>query len=279
MHCIIIFYNPPSNIVKRWERFIIEHPHFSFVIVDNSTKNNWSADLNNCSYIPLYENRGIASAQNEGIKCAIKDGAKYIIFFDQDSEVDGTYCDSMVSEYERIKSIEPTLAMLGPTVVNKETMANYKTGSVANERGYSLTNCLISSGTTVESNIFKVVGMMDDNLFIDAVDFEWCWRAESKGLVCARTTVVKLLHKVGQKNRKILGMPFIVSAPIRYYYQYRNWLWLIRRSYVPKKWKIRYSVRRIAEFFIIPLLTNKKCKTVRNMLKGIKDGIGKQCIV
>lgn len=278
MYCIIVFYNPSIDIVKKWEYFIIEHPYISFVIVDNSVQNNWDVCLNNCTYIPLHENKGIATAQNEGISHAIKCGGKHIIFFDQDSEVEASYCDSMFSEYGRIKQQEPTLAILGPTIVNKETNATYKTCTVDNELGYSLTNCLISSGTIVETRILKEVGLMEDILFIDAVDFEWCWRACSKGYKCAMTSNVELPHKVGQNSKTFLGLPFIISSPFRYFYQYRNWIWLLHRSYVPRSWKIRNSVRRIAELFIIPLLADKKYETVLNMLKGLTNGIGKHCI-
>ena len=33
----------------------------------------------------------------------------------------------------------------------------------------------------INNNIILDVGLMDESLFIDWVDFEWCWRAKSKG--------------------------------------------------------------------------------------------------
>lgn len=275
---VIILYNPPDEVIQKWVNFTCQNQDVNIIFVDNSIKSNWCSTQINCVYIPLKENKGIATAQNEGIKQAIRDGADYIVFFDQDSDVDADFCSSLLCEYKRIKQVEPKLAILGPTVVNKDTGIDYKSNGQDTNNGYSIVGALISSGTLVEVNALRNVGMMEDDLFIDAVDFEWCWRASSKGYVCARTPHVKLPHKVGQNSRTILGMPFIVSAPFRYYYQYRNWLLLIRRSYVPDKWKIKTSVRKMIELFVIPFLAENRIQTILNMWRGIIHGFIKKII-
>ena len=270
MYCVIVYYNPPNEIVKKWENIVLEHFFVHFIIVDNSCYENLHPLSKNCSYISLFENKGIAYAQNQGIEYAINKENDYIIFFDQDSDVPEGYFENIISEYRRIKKSIPNLAMLGPKVINKETNESYKTKGASSSDEYVLTSTLISSATVAEINTFIEIGLMDDSLFIDGVDFEWCWRAVGKGYVCARTQRVSLLHKVGQQYKLFLGYPIIVSTPIRYFYQYRNFLKLIRRDYVPRSWKIKTSIRRFVELFVVPFYADKKWETFHQMLRGIK---------
>ena len=56
-------------------------------VVDNSAKNSESffSQFPHTVYLPLHENKGIAYAQNAGIKRLIEEGTDYILFSDQDS--------------------------------------------------------------------------------------------------------------------------------------------------------------------------------------------------
>lgn len=94
-----------------------------------------------------------------------------------------------------------------------------------------------------------------------------------KGYVCAITQRLKLQHKVGQCDHVFMGYPIIQSAPVRYYYQYRNFLWLIRRNYVPLKWKINAGIRKLAEIILLLFYVKAKLAILKNIFLGIKDGL------
>lgn len=272
IYVIVILFYPSKEIISKWMRYDRDIKNIQFIFIDNTPSSQCAFNYNLKVYIPMGNNMGIAAAQNNGIKKAIKEGAKYVLFFDQDSDIDIELCFSMVEEYKRIKAMVPNLAILGPTILNKETGETYKRGNDKVLNGFAKVGALISSGSIVETKHFVNIGLMEEDLFIDAVDFEWCWRAISKGYACARTERVNLLHKVGQKNKSLLGIPFIVSSPFRYYYQYRNWLWLLRRDYVPQAWKRKTSIRRVFELFIIPFIAEHKIDTICNMWRGINNG-------
>ena len=120
------------------------------------------------------------------------------------------------------------------------------------------------------------MGYLDESLFIDGVDHEWCWRATSKGYVSGITSNVTLTHFVGQNEFKIFGIQIILSSPFRYYYQTRNWLWLMRRNYVPKRWKINTSIKRIIYPLFFPFITKKWKEIYINIWRGVKDGLSIQ---
>ena len=243
------------------------------ILVDNTPDSDLNLTSENVHYIPLKQNKGIASAQNVGICKAEELGCSHVMFYDQDSVIEKDFVSQMLGEYIRLKSIYSNIAILGPTIINKDNGKEYKSTNQKVVYDCKLVSALISSGTIVEMKLFNVIGILEDKLFIDYVDFEWCWRARSKGYVCTSTTRVYLWHKVGTEDRCFLGFPIIVSAPIRYYYQYRNYCWLIRRTYVPFKWKVVGLVRKLSEIILLPIMSKNGISILSNIIRGIKDGL------
>ena len=251
-------------------------------VVDNTPVKEISIAQSNVTYIPLHENTGIANAQNQGIGSLMERGCSHIVFFDQDSDFTEDFVRSMVSEYIRISAIRPNLFLLGPRVLNKTSGEQYRSvvhTEAAADCGFVLKREIISSGSCVSVDRLREVGKMDARLFIDYVDFEHCWRANDKGFVCGVTDNVVLPHKVGSRELRFpRGYRVIISAPFRYYYQYRNWLWLCRRSYVPRQWKLNTGVKFMARILYFPFAVNGWRVIEKNIFKGIYYGIFKRNI-
>lgn len=267
---IVVLFNPKLDQIANFEHLC---KSVDVVFVDNSKIENQHPAKSH--YIPLYENKGIAYAQNQGIKYAIKNNFKYILFFDQDSKVDNVYIDNILAEYKRIKKINNGLRILGPLVLDEKNGVEYKSESKIGDDCTEV-SAVISSGSLVDSDLFNIIGFLDESLFIDYVDCEICWRASNYGFSTYITRNVILFHNVGSLYRTVLGIPFGVSAPFRYYYQFRNMLWLIRREYVPFEWKCKSLFRSILDLIVVPFLSGSYFDTLKNMLKGYYSGLKKQ---
>ena len=273
---VIVVYNPTADDMN----FISKvSSSYRGVVVDNSPKVNLEENcIGNMQYIPLKENTGIAHAQNVAIK-HILDSAerpKYIMFFDQDSRYAVSFPQIMAEEYGRIKEKVKNLAMLGPEVVNIETGKSYKSVIHTEEEldnGFVPKREIISSGSIVQTDILSKIGMMVDTMFIDFVDFEWCWRAKHNGFICGITKNVSLKHKVGKNTKNIFGYPLMIWAPYRYYYQYRNYIWLARVTYTPLQWIIATGIKFVLRMFYFPLSITNGTACVKQMIRGIKDAI------
>lgn len=270
---IVILYNPSEEIEQKWASYVKKNKDVFFIFVDNSEEGNKFPLPQNAFFFSNNANLGIAAAQNIGISYACRNDFNDVLFFDQDSEICDDYIKSITCEFNRIREINPQIAVLGPKIVNKESLNEYKHNDFVNSNQYAVVEHLISSGSIVSVESIHSIGNMDERLFIDYVDFEWCWRAKNKGYLCARTHNVALAHKVGQKSLIIFGMPIVISSPFRYFYQYRNYLWLVRRSYVPTKWKLRMFFRKVVEFVILPIIVTNKRDTLVNIIRGIKAGV------
>ena len=278
---IIVLFHPSQEQIRNLKRFYeelkLKHRQ-EVIVVDNTPNQDLSLSEESLIYLPLRENRGIAFAQNIGIKKALKLGCSHLVFFDQDSILDNSYFQSIIDEYSRISNFIPNLFLLGPTVINGRNGKEYKSAIHRDSEtlGFKPRINIISSGSCVDISKITKVGYLDESLFIDGVDHEWCWRATSKGYISGITSNVTLTHYVGQNEFKIFGIQIILSSTFRYYYQTRNWLWLIRRDYVPRRWKINTSIKRLIYPLFFPFITKKWKEIYINIWRGVKDGLSKQ---
>lgn len=94
-----------------------------------------------------------------------------------------------------------------------------------------------------------------------------------KGFICGVTPVVSITHKVGQKELRIGRQVVIISRPFRYFYQYRNYLWLLRRKYVPLQWKVALGVKLSLRILYFPFCVRNGKEIEKNMFKGIWSGL------
>lgn len=248
-------------------------------VVDNSDAPCVQTDaIGRMTYICNGKNLGIASAQNIGIRTLLAQhlGLRHIVFLDQDSRLGPDYVAQISEAFDAISRELPRLALLGPTAFRQDDGSEYKSvihhdPSAATSLPFILRREVISSGSCISTAALADIGLNDEPLFIDYVDFEWCWRARSKGYVCGITPAVRIAHKVGQRELTFPGgYRVIISAPFRYFYQYRNYLWLCRRSYVPRQWKINKGVKLFLRLLYFPILVRGGYARWKHMLRGIK---------
>ena len=269
---IIVLYNPDTNDIDNVRRIAQYNVGF---VVDNSLIPFMDGEtIGNMSYICNKANIGIAKAQNIALREILKGDYEYVVFLDQDTRVAVDYPLQIAMEFSRIDN--GRLAVLGPQVVNAVTGGQYASAIhkyEISENGFSLRKHIISSGSCMSINALKDVGLMWGELFIDYVDFEWCWRAASKGYQCGVTSHLQISHHVGQRELSIGKYKVIISAQQRYFYQYRNFIWLIQKKYVPLQWKCSTCVKFLLRLVYFPILVNGGFKYWNNMIKGLEAGI------
>lgn len=268
---IIVLYKSESlnyETIKERERTFI-------ILVDNTPDMDLNLSRDNVIYLPQKANLGIAKAQNIGIEKAKELGCTSVLFFDQDSMPTADLVDHLIDDFNTLKAKGMPVAAVGPIIVDKATGETYKSRG-RNLDGFRETKSIISSGMTTDMSVLGQVGGMENSLFIDLVDHEWCWRARSRGLKIYISQSVKLPHSVGQSIKSFMGFPIIVSSPFRYYYSYRNALVMMRRRYVPIMWKCKTIIRQVFLLFYIALCNvyrGKRHEIYKNIFRGIKDSI------
>lgn len=270
---LIILYNPTQSQVQRINELAKKE---NCIVVDNSDYKNDKIDNSKIDYIPLLKNTGIARAQQIGVQEAINIGFQYICFFDQDTHIPNDYIYNMIYHFENIKSnLDPKVGMIGPTVINAESNKEYN--NHANKlQLYNHSPFIISSGSLISLDLFTNYKLIDENLFIDLVDHDTCFRLQYAGYNIYTVRDVFIKHSIGTSVTSFLGQELVLSAPFRYYYQYRNTLYLIRRNYVPLIWKFKTFLMmfsRIPYMALSPFYNKSRKEILKYTWKGIWHGL------
>ena len=121
---IIILYNPSEEDIGNAESVA---KTYRGVIVDNSdlpfTKDS---KIGRMHYVCNKANKGIAEAQNIGMRIMLRECVSHLVFFDQDSRFGHDYPSLIANEFKSIKKDIPNLAMIGPTVKRKDSGEDYR---------------------------------------------------------------------------------------------------------------------------------------------------------
>ncbi|MEZ8967580.1 hypothetical protein AB6E53_12890 [Vibrio breoganii] len=269
-HLNVILY----NLSRRETDLVLER--FSQLgcklVVFNNSPSIEGYDYENKKNVVKYfgneRNVGIARAQTVCMEWSFSNGAEYVIQFDQDSEPNNDYLQRIHTSFEMIVAKEEPVGCLGATFYDKiDEVSEPEYGRIQE------VDKTISSGLLIPKSTFLTVGAMADHLFIDYVDFEYCWRMKQSGLKTFVSDSVRLPHRIGEGKTKLIGISIRKSAPIRLYYQMRNLLILYRLDYVPIKWK-KYCLKRLPiDFALNLILFDDRFSRLKYMLKGLAHGI------
>jgi rhamnosyltransferase len=234
--------------------------------------------------VPLSENRGLAAALNAGIaRARTRQRISHVLLMDQDSVPEPGMVAALKAALER-RSRDMRVAAAGPCFhdpregkdapfvrvrfpVNRQLRCTGDCSEIA-------CDFLITSGSLIPLAVLDEVGGMDDALFIDNVDLEWCFRAAAKGFALLGVCGARMLHHHGTARHRIPGMPrgIVVHSPRRLFYMMRNRVLLYRRAYAPRRWIAQDLPRLVVKFLLFSLLVPPRRVNARCMLAGLRAG-------
>lgn len=210
------------------------------------------------------------------VDVALADGKELAVYFDQDSTIDISMIQKLFNSYNNLKIKYNNLFVVGPQPLMKDGK-DYpiKLGENVFDNYYEASE-IITSGMTFRLQDVKDIGYFDEDLFLDMVDFDICWRALANGKLIAVDKDIKMPHEVGTNTIKIPFKILPISSPIRNYYQMRNVLFCA--LYKNKKSKLTvayYMLRRFVNVAINLMFADKKLLRLQYNIKGIIDAINK----
>jgi rhamnosyltransferase len=199
------------------------------------------------SYLPLGDNKGIAAAQNMGIRKSMEGGFSHVLLLDQDSALPPDTVKKLLDAEQKLLSEGKNVAAVGPLFVDEKTgrfprairhkMQALQNAGEQNARDTVETDWIMASGSMIRSSVFSVVGLMLDELFIDIVDTEWGLRAKMNGYNCYMIPEVLLQHSTGDRVIQVLGREIYLHNNTRNCYITRNSTYLLRRRYMGWRWR------------------------------------------
>ncbi|WP_395306498.1 glycosyltransferase family 2 protein [Enterobacter sichuanensis] len=223
------------------------------------------------------ENLGIAEAQTKGMKWAFDNGADFILQMDQDSTPHEDMVQQLLQCYQDMLAGGYNPGLVGVQDYDKVTgeinKARVKKGKAINNDYYDVDSTL-SSGSLIPRKAWETVGGMRDDLFIDAVDHEYCWRLRYAGFNVIRNKNALLAHRLGDGRFKIMNLISVgMPSPFRHYYATRNIFLLLKERHVPLYWKLSSLIKLSGKLVFYPIFLPNGKQRFCYFLKGIKDGL------
>ena len=227
---------------------------------------------------------GVAGAYNKGLERLIEKECQLLFMFDQDSEVPEDYFPRMLAS--RLTLGNPH-CLMGPKVfdihVNRYLPAHMVHGFAAKpisithaDHGLLRCSSIITSGSVLSAETYRILGHFREDYFIDHVDTEYSFRAASKGVPVYINTSLTLKHEIGKRiDHSICAVKIIQwnTSPLRLYYSARNCIHIVRLY--GRRFPILALINVItAQQFISVMLYEKgKIKKLVAMMAGIVDGL------
>jgi rhamnosyltransferase len=264
VYSIVVLYNPSTENIANFNK--IAAISNKVILVDNSTSiSDLGTDVAlNIEYCKNDTNIGLSKALNLGIKrCMAAADCTHIALFDQDSTPDDSMFVNLLAQLDKA---DKDVVAVSPQIID------IKKEKVDTVQEVDVVDVVITSGSLYAKDAFEKVGLMDETLFIDYIDYEWCLRAKFKGFKILRVYNAHLNHNMGDSFVRFLGM----SKPLhtnrmRHFYIVRNQLIMLNRDYISFKWKCTHIIKF---FYRIPgyiVLSNNKVDTTKIIAKAIGD--------
>lgn len=279
---ILVSYEPEATTLRGTVESLFPQVEHLFV-VDNGSQID-PVDLldlkgeEGLTIIRLGENLGIAAAQNVGIAAARDARADFVVLSDQDT----VYPQGAISRLIKVFERWPKAAAVVPLFndVNKSSSDGF---ILENSCLFSPTPVAggehrllqaIASGKVIRLSTLEDIGTMDESLFIDWVDLEWCWRARHKGYQVIGSGDVEVKHSLGDTSRNIGYREVNLRSPLRHYYITRNAFSLaLRTPYLSSVMRCVLFVRSLRYPFAFPILSPPRWRNVCAVTAGIVDAL------
>ncbi len=284
---VIVVYRPNLDELTAAFKAIVPQVGL-LLLIDNGGLGSFCVTTDrNVEVISMGRNVGVAAAQNAGIKRAKSLGADYVLLLDQDSVAAPDMVRCLLSGLEERQTEGAKVAACGPRYLlgnSREASGFLEAGTfmlrrTSGDKARETTACdfLIASGMLIPMQSLTTVGLMDDSLFIDHVDTEWCFRASSLGFRCFGVSKAFMRHRLGQSCRSVSfwgrRRQLPRHLPFRYYFIVRNSILLRRRSYMPPAWR-RHDCIRLAGLMLFYSFSPKaRVCTLRMFVRGLVDGL------
>lgn len=234
-------------------------------------------------YIPLHKNYGIGYAQNRGIEHARQMGYVHVMLSDQDTEFPADCVAVLLRTHAELARKGERVAAVAPAHANAFAsdvppfflgLGTFWRDYVRAPSGVHEISGAIASGKLINMECVGDVGLMNEPLFIDWVDYEWCWRARSKGWKVFGVFDVTLHHHLGDRVVRALDKAIPVHSPLRNYYITRNGVYLcLRGSVLPWLPRLGVGYRTLKTAAATVLLCSPRFGNLQMVLRGLWDGL------
>lgn len=258
---VVVLYNPTLMEIENINSYINKVDYA--VIVDNSDTDNSDKVFSiidkskRINYYSEQKNLGLCKGLNLGIEKLKEKGCEWAVLFDADSKIGSDIFTIYKNAINDHKNDE--VAVFAPVhIFDRSNNREYK--------GYKEVSWSMTSGWLVNIEIFEKQGGFFEELFVDGLDMDYCFKSHKNGYKVIECGEAIINHKPAE-TRHFLWFKYGIASPYRYYMQARQLIWCWRR-YKNYRCLCIYLYKWFKVLFLFP----EKKKYIDEMIKGTKDG-------
>src|SRR5262245_43105318 len=213
---VVVTYYPDNTRLDAVLRALVDSVD-SVVVVDNGSPNVDEQRVRHAHPLAITRklgtNKGLAAAQNEGIAMAKQLGASHILFLDQDSVPQSGMALHLMQTLEGLTARGLKVACVGPQsrAPGSASLSGFsrlgwfrlRMADCTNHELAAECDFPISSGSLIPTEVIDQIGGMEEGLFIDQVDTEWCLRARARGYHIFGDCGAVLEHRLGENIHRV----------------------------------------------------------------------------
>ena len=270
---VVTLYNSEPEVVRRIGTYVYQLG--KLYVVDNSECTDQKLvsvileSYSNIEYINVGSNEGIAHALNIAATSAINDGFSFLLMMDDDSETPSYLVESLFKGISHSQKNEIGIVCAQTDIDTKRDKAEDV-----------LTT--ITSGSILNLRAYDRVGPFQNDLFIDWVDHEYCFRLRENGYRVIMLNGIRIKHRLGIFREKNVFSLFSIRwrshSPTRLYYKFRNSLYVMHKykDQLPSLFKLSVYYELLENFFKVLIFETNKKVYISFMKRGIIDAYNRR---
>ncbi len=294
---VTVTFNPDLSLLENQLRLLPETCRK--VVVDNASSpdcveeiESLAARIANVRLLRNADNLGLAAAINHGVMAAateVSPSPQWLLLLDQDSEPRPGSIEALVDAFDAMVAKGERVGCVGPLLRDPATGLTHGFHQCSSWRWKRMhpsaesvepVSCsnLNGSGTLVSMALFRQLGGLDESMFIDHVDTEWSFRVLAAGYSLWGAPAALFDHRMGEASLRFWCFGWRVwpsRSPQRHYFLFRNAIWLMRRDYVPRVWKLWAVVKMLLTAIVVGILGPMRRRQWLFMRRGIREGMSR----
>lgn len=256
--------------------FGVNYPGLSVVVVDNNSMDGSleaaKAKFSKVIFIKNEQNLGFASGNNVGIRFSLEHGADYVLLLNNDTEVDSDFLNPLIAAIEEDEKV----GIASPLIFKGNSKKIWFSGGeidwfrmktrhnekLEKEKDYP-TSFITGCAMLVKKEVFKKIGLLDEDFFLYWEDADFSVRALKAGFSCIVVPASKINHFEKSEGNLTNKTYWLVVSGLLFFKKNTSW-WL-------KPWvKIYIFARKAKNFFDIKFRENEIRLAVNKAYRDFK---------
>lgn len=274
---IILNYNRRDRLKKCLDSiFKINYPNYEVVLVDNNSTDG-SLEMARAGYsrsvfIKNEENIGYSAGNNVGIRYALERMADYVLLLNNDTEVKSDFLLKLIEESEKNSQV----GILSPVVFSGLSGKVWFSGGKIDwlrmktihqrelqDKNNFETEFISGCAMLVKKDVFRKIGLLDDDFFLYWEDADFSLRAKRAGFKIGVVMSSWIDHYEREESGSENKIYWLVLSGLMFFKKNSKAFF--------RYWAIFYvKLRRIKNFIDVQLKRNKYAKVVQKAYGDFK---------